>query len=76
MWVSLIGLIYSILLFFFSVIANTDKENGETSVHCPKVSSPTPPAPPPKPGYAPLNHLQAQIRLMNLSYIVLSLMSA
>ncbi|XP_058640098.1 signal-transducing adaptor protein 2b isoform X2 [Onychostoma macrolepis] len=31
------------------MIANTDKENGETSVHCPKVSSLTPPAPPPKP---------------------------
>lgn len=70
MWGRLIGLIYTILLFFLSVIANTDKENGETNVHCPKVSSPSPPAPPPKPGNVSLNHLQAQIRLKNFSIIL------
>ncbi len=80
MWVSLIGLIYSILLFFLSVIANTDKENGETIVHCPKVSSSTPPAPPPKPGNASLNHLNAHMHTVNefiyhFKHIVLTFMS-
>uniref|UniRef100_A0A673H426 Signal-transducing adaptor protein 1-like n=1 Tax=Sinocyclocheilus rhinocerous TaxID=307959 RepID=A0A673H426_9TELE len=32
--------------------AETDNENGERSLHCPKVPSPTPPVPPPKPGNA------------------------
>uniref|UniRef100_A0A671R1C9 Signal-transducing adaptor protein 1-like n=1 Tax=Sinocyclocheilus anshuiensis TaxID=1608454 RepID=A0A671R1C9_9TELE len=38
--------------------AETENENGERNVHCPKCPSPTPPMPPPKPGNTSLNHLQ------------------
>ncbi|XP_016379853.1 signal-transducing adaptor protein 2b isoform X2 [Sinocyclocheilus rhinocerous] len=36
--------------------AETDNENGERSLHCPKVPSPTPPVPPPKPAFAETNN--------------------
>ncbi|XP_016128574.1 actin cytoskeleton-regulatory complex protein sla1-like [Sinocyclocheilus grahami] len=39
-----------------SSFAETDNENGEKSLHCPKVPSPTPPVPPPKPAFAETNN--------------------
>uniref|UniRef100_A0A8C2AJM0 Signal transducing adaptor family member 2b n=1 Tax=Cyprinus carpio TaxID=7962 RepID=A0A8C2AJM0_CYPCA len=49
----------------------TDKENGERNVLCPKVPSPAPPMPPPKPGNTSVNHLYVQIHILLLKLFVI-----
>lgn len=52
---------------FLSAFAETDNENGERSLHCPKIPSPTRPVPPQKPGNA------SSIRLMRTYILLLNL---
>lgn len=71
MWASLIGLIYTIPIFFtLSAFVETENDNVDTSVDYPKCPSPTPPMPPPKPGNTSINHLQAQVH--TVTYLSIS----
>lgn len=65
-----IGLI-STILFSLSAFIETNKENGERNVLCPKVPSPAPPMPPPKPGNTSVNHLYVQIHILLLKLFVI-----